>query len=420
MAPVRFIECAPMLVDSTAAANPSAVRKSLAQLFGPQWPQSPQATRRLWQSRLVFGLGFLAAAVACAVALPAGHGFAAAAPAAGILFVLSARLYLRATSTGWTGCQQAAFVLLAFSVPLNLVPLAAFAGVALAQPRRQNRVLEVLSAASSNWYAIATAVLLSVLAPGSASWHHWLAYVIAFGGQIAFSIVAAALRDLTGGERALGSSEALDVLLIDASLTPIGLAAAVAASTQPLAALVIIAGATIVLGLTNYEHWQRREQTERALRDPLTGLANRALLDEAGATCQARCRRAGADAAVLLIDLDDFKPINDTFGHQAGDDVLRAFAHHLRSATRAVDIAARLGGDEFALVLSEPIDTAGAHRVAETLRRKLAQPLVLADGQEIMLTFSIGCAGFGSNASLAEALAQADAALYADKRFRKR
>lgn len=364
--------------------------------------------------RIGFGASFLVVAVVCAVLLPGGHGFSPVAPVALILFSLSTRFSLQRTATSWTSCEQAALVLVAFALPLNLLPLAMLICGLVVQPRRPKPLLTLLVTACNSWSGVVAALLLSALAPGAAEWRHWQAYALAFGGQIVASALIFAVRGWVKGQP-MPREDAISALAVDASLTPIGLAAAVELRAAPAAALALMFGATALLALTHHEHGQRIVQTERALRDPLTGLANRALLDEAGAACESRCRRNAQRAALVLIDLDDFKKVNDTLGHRAGDEVLSAFGERMRSATRAVDLPARVGGDEFALILAEPIALDDARRAAESLRAQLQEPIELSSGQLIQVHASIGLALFGAGTSLEAATAQADAALYEEK-----
>ena len=125
-----------------------------------------------------------------------------------------------------------------------------------------------------------------------------------------------------------------------------------------------------------------------ALHDPLTGLANRLLLKESG-----RALLDGATSsrtAVIYVDLDDFKLINDTFGHRAGDRVLTSFAARLRACTRPEDTVARLGGDEFAVLLSD-VNEATARVVAQRILQSLDEPFS-HDGHELRLSATLGLA----------------------------
>jgi len=158
----------------------------------------------------------------------------------------------------------------------------------------------------------------------------------------------------------------------------------------------------------------------RANHDPLTGLPNRdqfrSQLDDA-LTCAGVSGRA---VAVLYVDLDDFKLVNDSFGHEAGDELLAAIAGRLRSATRADDIVGRDGGDEFLLLMGDlpgllPEATAAAEQAAERVRRALQQPLSVS-GVELDIHASVGISLFPFDADDAQTLLQhADAAMYQAK-----
>ncbi|HLH13398.1 MAG TPA: GGDEF domain-containing protein, partial [Solirubrobacteraceae bacterium] len=310
------------------------------------------------------------------------------------------------------------FVLLAFTVPLRWLPLAALTLTA-ATMRVEGSPAGLLAAAMECWPWLTASVLLSLLAPGPASFGHWPAYVTAFGAQRmtdeAVNLLRCRVRRTT-----LLVTDRLTALTVDLALTPIGLSAAVQARSDPGGALALMLGATALTVLASREHGHMRSEAQRALRDPLTGLANRAMFHESAAACAARCKRDGHSAALVLIDLDDFKLINDTWGHGTGDEVLRQFAQRLREATRDVDVPARLGGDEFAVILAEPIERAAAERLAETLRHRLTSAAIVADaGTTHRVESSLGLAMFGAETTLEEALAEADARLYADKRSRK-
>ena len=157
------------------------------------------------------------------------------------------------------------------------------------------------------------------------------------------------------------------------------------------------------------------EVRHRAMHDPLTGLPNRALALDRLEGALARRRRDGRAVAVLLADLDQFKLVNDSMGHRAGDDLLVALAPRLHDAVRPSDTVARLGGDEF-LVVCEQLD--GPHeaiRVAERVAQAINQPIVLAAGEHF-ITASIGIAvAESADADPADLLRDADAAMYRAK-----
>jgi diguanylate cyclase (GGDEF)-like protein len=179
------------------------------------------------------------------------------------------------------------------------------------------------------------------------------------------------------------------------------------------------------------ERWRRKYERERkarleaeaiaerftrdALHDPLTGLANRALfLDRLGHALSATGRHRMPLATVLL-DLDDFKEINDSYGHAVGDELLCAVANRLSEIVRSVDTVARLGGDEFAFVI-EDVDEAGRAIVIERIKRALATPF-LVHGQPRQIGGSVGLALSRGNVDTPDdMLRRADMAMYAAKR----
>lgn len=156
---------------------------------------------------------------------------------------------------------------------------------------------------------------------------------------------------------------------------------------------------------------------EASQRDKLTGLYNRARLDAYLTEEFAAASRGGKPLSVIMADVDHFKRVNDTLGHQAGDQVLVAVAQALGGRLRPRDLAARYGGEEFVLVLPET-DAAGARVVAERLRQKIeGTRLTIPGAPPVSVTVSCGCATLPPNrfSTSAELLAAADRALYAAK-----
>jgi two-component system, cell cycle response regulator len=155
---------------------------------------------------------------------------------------------------------------------------------------------------------------------------------------------------------------------------------------------------------------------QQALVDSLTGLANRRNLEETLASELARARRLGHELCLVLADLDRFKLVNDRYGHPAGDDVLRAFAHSLAGTIREGDVAGRWGGEEFALILVG-VGVAGGVELAERARRATAaHPVTTGVGELVTVTASFGVASCFGTASSDELIAAADDALYQAKR----
>ena len=154
---------------------------------------------------------------------------------------------------------------------------------------------------------------------------------------------------------------------------------------------------------------------DRALHDPLTGLPNRALFDDRLAHAMARARRDETVPAVLFIDLDRYKRVNDSLGHQRGDELLIGVAQRLQGAVRPTDTLARLGGDEFTVLIDAVADADGATTVAQRILDELADPFEIG-GVELVITASIGIAiDHPRRASADELLHHADLAMYRAK-----
>ncbi len=155
--------------------------------------------------------------------------------------------------------------------------------------------------------------------------------------------------------------------------------------------------------------------TRDALHDPLTGLANRALLLDRLQHALSETGRHRMPFATIVLDLDGFKEINDSYGHEVGDELLCAVAKRLVDAVRSVDTVARLGGDEFALLI-ESVDKAGRELVIERIRRAL-EPPILIQGLPRQISGSFGLAlSQGNIDSPSDMLRRADMAMYAAKR----
>ena len=149
--------------------------------------------------------------------------------------------------------------------------------------------------------------------------------------------------------------------------------------------------------------------------DPLTGLANRLLVTERQKRAVKRAERSGQRVALLAVDLDYFKAVNDTCGHDVGDAVLVEVGRRLSTSTRCEDTVARIGGDEFVVLLEDLDNAEGARRVAQRIQNAFATPIVI-DGKELDTTPSVGIALFPDDAAdLAELQRHADAALYEAK-----
>ena len=156
------------------------------------------------------------------------------------------------------------------------------------------------------------------------------------------------------------------------------------------------------------------QQRHKALLDPLTGLPNRAAWNERLALEHGRLQQTGTGLLLAILDLDHFKSINDTYGHQAGDKVLKIIANVLRKGLRGDDFIARFGGEEFALLMPGS-DLSGGSRLLERLRAAVEQCPFHFKGERVTVTMSAGVAVFKSGENASQVLKRADQALYRAK-----
>jgi diguanylate cyclase (GGDEF)-like protein/PAS domain S-box-containing protein len=166
-------------------------------------------------------------------------------------------------------------------------------------------------------------------------------------------------------------------------------------------------------------HEARIQITYQAMHDDLTGLPNRRALERHLPKAIARARRAGNNLAICMFDLDDFKPVNDTWGHEAGDRLLQALAGRLQAQLRESDMLVRLGGDEFVLV-AEDLDqqqiVKQATHAIERLHQSVETPFELGEGRQALVGMSMGIALFPQDSEDSDILLrQADAAMYQAK-----
>lgn len=188
------------------------------------------------------------------------------------------------------------------------------------------------------------------------------------------------------------------------------------------------ADATVVQSLAPYlavairqrilRHTVERERF-RAEHDALTGLANRTVLAKSLEDALAHSRRAGERAALLFLDLDGFKNINDRYGHDAGDLVLRIVARRLTRVIRSSDVAARMGGDEFAVLLPGIPDVDVMRMLATKVRAALEKP-IRWNQRRLDVGVSLGASLAGDDSDAQGLLQEADARMYADKHGRAR
>jgi diguanylate cyclase (GGDEF)-like protein len=187
-------------------------------------------------------------------------------------------------------------------------------------------------------------------------------------------------------------------------------------------AVILAASGLFLFRLVSHE-LARRDRTEAILRvqathDSLTGLVNRAYFEETLQRASARATRDGHPFGVVYIDLDDFKQVNDRYGHHVGDLLLQEVADRIGSVVRASDCAARFGGDEF-VILVDDHQECGVHRLAERLHEAFAAPF-LTESYALAMSASIGVAFHPLQGRQGLSLLQsADKAMYAAKRSRR-
>ena len=252
---------------------------------------------------------------------------------------------------------------------------------------------------------------------GVAGEHSHLEYVANAGAPVIFDDLRSEHRfEPSAMLPAHGVVSGIDVL-IGGRDAPIGVLGAYARETRRFSSEDVGFLESVVHTL--YSAIERTRTDERlaymAQHDALTDLPNRLLLTDRLQVAVAHGERAGTRLAVLFMDLDRFKNVNDVFGHDVGDQVLREVAIRLKSCVRAEDTVSRQGGDEFLVVLPEIEAEQDAARVAEKLINALAHPFTL-DGSEVVISGSIGIACYPENGSGPEALLRnADSAMYAAK-----
>jgi diguanylate cyclase (GGDEF)-like protein len=197
--------------------------------------------------------------------------------------------------------------------------------------------------------------------------------------------------------------------------------AALGAGASGLIVLGLVVALVRVMATSKERAWElvrarTAELSHQALHDPLTGLPNRSLVADRADQLLARARRDGGVPAALFLDLDGFKTVNDTFGHHAGDQLLVAAAHRLRTTVRDAETVGRIGGDEFVVLLDGRHDGAGVAAVAQRIVEAFSEPFDLGDlgDDAVVVGASIGIA-IGLRPTADDLLRDADTALYEAK-----
>lgn len=186
----------------------------------------------------------------------------------------------------------------------------------------------------------------------------------------------------------------------------------------PIPMMMIMGFALSLLLASVVFHFQRErtQLTAHALQDSLTGLANRRLLQDRLQQAHAQARRFGRSMAILYIDIDHFKSLNDNYGHDFGDALLKAFAQRLADCIRNVDTLSRIGGDEFVIVLEEINQAQDVHRIAQNIQQAFVPPLEVFD-INVQVSLSLGAAIYSPELKISADMLrkQADMALYEAK-----
>ena len=334
---------------------------------------------------------------------------------------IASRVHIPIGRHGHASAVQLGFVPALFVLPLGIVlPVVAFGlllGGLPAYAVRRKSFARGVNVLGDSWFAVGPVVVLAAAGTPAFDWGDWPLYLLALGAQVTIDQLIGPLRyRLATGERA---GWVLWPLSIDLGLSLPALAVVDVAQETPVAAALTVASLLAVALAFAAEHAGRVTQRHHATHDSLTGLPNRLLFSELATAAATQARRDGEPRALLLIDLDGFKQVNDTLGHEAGDELLLEAGKRLAETVRSADTVARLGGDEFAVLLGGGQDAASAETVAAKIRDALSAPFTLTAG-ECRIGASVGTAALDGAGDVSDALRTADLAMYDDKRARRR
>ncbi|MFJ4619444.1 putative bifunctional diguanylate cyclase/phosphodiesterase [Streptomyces sp. NPDC088812] len=390
----------------------------------PSWPPLPAAV--VAAAGFVLGAGFYRAFTGPHALFPAGTAGWSLALLTGVIV---GHLVMLGRARWWGGTGSGAALTLAVLLLYGWVPagLVSLTVVVLVGAARRHRWRQGVLHGAADILGIGTGALLlaacgrvpSVERPWTPdTWTLYTAPQVALVA-VAYLAVTRVLLWYLHAPRAGGLPTVARTALVRQGLVAVALLGiaplvCVVAVAEPIL-LPLFAIPLIALDSTL---WMARARAEEQLRDPLTGLPNRQWLGERIWTALDDAERIGARAALMLIDLDRFRSVNDTLGHLAGDRLLLQIADRLRVALPRGAEVARLGGDEFAVLLPVADSTTSAARVARGLVSALSSPLDL-DGLTLVLEASAGVAVFPDHALDAEGLLRrADIAMYQAKRDR--
>ncbi|MFF3503083.1 putative bifunctional diguanylate cyclase/phosphodiesterase [Streptomyces sp. NPDC003247] len=390
----------------------------------PSWPPLPAAV--VAAAGFVLGAGFYRAFTGHHALFPAGTAGWSLALLTGVIV---GHLVMLGRARWWGGTGSGAALTLAVLLLYGWVPagLVSLTVVVLVGIARRHRWRQGVLHGAADILGIGTGALLlaacgrvpSVERPWTPdTWTLYTAPQVALVA-VAYLAVTRVLLWYLHAPRAGGLPTVARTALVRQGLVAVALL-----GIAPLVCVVAVAKPILLplfaipLIALDSTLWMARARAEEQLRDPLTGLPNRQWLGERIWTALDDAERIGARAALMLIDLDRFRSVNDTLGHLAGDRLLLQIADRLRVALPRGAEVARLGGDEFAVLLPVADSTTSAARVARGLVSALSSPLDL-DGLTLVLEASAGVAVFPDHALDAEGLLRrADIAMYQAKRDR--
>jgi diguanylate cyclase (GGDEF)-like protein len=291
-----------------------------------------------------------------------------------------------------------------------------------------------------NWWLVAASVVIALVASAAAlviffwlrnrggrTWAYQLAASLVMGAAISgMHYTGMAAAHFADGAICLSvdvlSGTGMGVLVSIATVIILGLTLVTSFLDARIQAQAARLAASLQVANDQLQN-ANEELHRRAFHDPLTGLPNRLLFEDRLRHAVARFQReqerisgrSQEKLAVMFIDLDGFKPVNDTYGHAAGDIVLKEAAQRLRFVARDSDTVARVGGDEFLLMMEDAQSEADAVSLGRRLNQALSQPFLLTD-REVRISCSIGIVVFPDHGRADKLVANADAAMYAAKR----
>ncbi len=253
--------------------------------------------------------------------------------------------------------------------------------------------------------------------PASQRWAGMGVFAVTWLMGQALALDATAHASLVSSTEIEGMLNAAPAAAIDARLVQLALAFSVFLLTMAVVCILVDSRTGYrAQSLSNSLHAANKRLRQLAFQDALTGLPNRPHFEERLGHLLNHVGRAPSAMAVLFVDIDGFKAVNESFGHAAGDEVLREVGRRLSTLTRPQDTAARIGGDEFLLLVAAP----GSHEAVATAAQRtlhtLISPYTLPNGSEVRLSCSIGIAVFPEHGPVSRLIGNADSAMFAVKR----